>query len=446
MTAASHLQSRRILVVARQSDRFFSYWLHSFHSLGLDVQFFPLDAPQSYSDLVNVTVHRLFVPLRPRLMLRLLMEKPDQLRHFPNYEFHLSKEFHSEFVYPLAHIELPSRPAAPISEMLRRTGSILDIRPAALAKVIRRVKPDLVFSVGLDHAAIVTLRARDRFGPGFPTWLACCWRERSSKSALEGTCSPEMSRMFSSIDFFAYEGEAELTRARKYGLTGEALPFSLPTEFDFDRLAHKMPLPPSRRRTIVIDCSPDRPERAVAAIEALDSCAEILQNYMTAVCRPSHASIYEAVTRIQRRGRFPIMYQPELSAHCAPELLGSSRLYFGVPYLMDGPDLALAYSAAMGAYPIQVCEPGESNWADPGLMGSSAAPSDTEGLKSALTRALTDDDLVDRAAENNLAIARQKFSIASGGAIDRQRREMFDEIFVGPRSVRAKAEARSIVK
>ena len=44
MTAISHLQSRRVLVVADQGDQFFSYWINSLQSPGFDIHFFPLDA------------------------------------------------------------------------------------------------------------------------------------------------------------------------------------------------------------------------------------------------------------------------------------------------------------------------------------------------------------------------------------------------------------------
>jgi hypothetical protein len=375
----------------------------------------------------------MFAPLRPRLMLRLLVNHPDQLLQFPNYEGHLTNPYRTEFVYPLVHLELADRPVAPISDLLRKTGSITDVRPAALVRVIRRYKPDLVFSVGLDHASAVTLRARDRFGPGFPTWLVCAWRDQLSTAGANRTRSSELARIFSSIDFLAYEGEAELTGARKFGWTGPALPVSSPTVFDFDRLVPKASLPPSNRRTIAIDCSLDRPDYAVAVLDAMDACAESLQNYMTVVCRPSHPKIGDAVRRIQRTGRFPIMCEPQWSLQCAPELLGSSRVYFGVPHLREEPDFSLIYAATMGAFPVQICKPEESNWADPGLQGLSVAPADTEALKSLVMRVLADDELVDTAAKKNLAIGLSKFSINSADSINHQRRDLFDEIFVGPR-------------
>ena len=436
MTALSHLQSRRVLVVADQGDQFFSYWINSLQSPGFDVHVFPLDASWPSPDLNNLTIHRLFVPLRPRLMLRILMQKPDQLlQHFPNYEFHLQRRYHTEFVYPLFHIELSGHPASPISALLRKTGSMTDVRPAALARVIERVRPDLVVSIGLDHAAAVTLRARARLGPGFPAWLLCTRRERTF---APGAKHPhEISQIFSSVDFFAYEREAELLAAGKLGLNGPALPFSLPTKFDFEQLAHKMPLPPSKRRTIVIDCCPDRAESAVAAIEALESCAELLQNYMTVVCGPSHKLLDTAATRVIRTGRFPIMRERQVSMRCPPELVGSSRLYMGAAHLPDEADLALVYAAAMGAFAIRICDPDRPYLPDPSLDVLSVASTDVQGLKSAITRALTDGDLVDRAATKNLAVANRKYSINSPDAID-QRRELFDEIFVGPRAVRAR--------
>ena len=55
MTALSHLQSRRVLVVADQGDQFFSYWINSLQSQGFDVHFFPLDASWPSPDLNNLT-------------------------------------------------------------------------------------------------------------------------------------------------------------------------------------------------------------------------------------------------------------------------------------------------------------------------------------------------------------------------------------------------------
>ena len=440
MTSFSHLQFRRVLIVSTQDDPFFSYWINNFQLQGFDIHFFPLDASVPSPNLSNLTIHRLFAPLRPRLMLRLLTKNPDQLLHFPNYEFLLEQKYHTEFVYPLLHIEWPTRPTAPISALLRRTGSVADIRPAALARVIKRVKPDLIVSVGLDHAAVVTRRARDRFGPGFPAWLLSARCDRAFKAGTAHTA--EISKIFASIDFFAYEREAELSLARKFGLTGAALPFALPIEFDFSQLSHKMPLPPSRRRTIVIESTGDRTE--CAAIEAFDACDELLQNYMTTVCGPWDRMMDEAVARILRTGRFPIMRQHQPSTHCAPELIGSSRAYVATPRRADRPDLALVFAAAMGAFPIQICEPGESNLADHGLEGLSVAPADADGLKSAVTRVLTDDALVDSTAAKN-AMAHREFSTDSTEAIN-QSRELFDEIFVGPRAARTKGEVLSAAK
>jgi hypothetical protein len=281
----------------------------------------------------------------------------------------------------------------------------------------------------------VTLRARDRFGPEFPCWLVCPWRDTSLKAGARAVRPAEMSRIFSSIDFFAYEGEGELTMARRFGWNGPALPINSLTQFDFDRLASKAPLPPSKRRTIVIDCSRDRPESAAAVLGALNSCAEILQNFMTVVCSPSRAAM-EAVMRVHRGGLFPLMCESQLSSRCVPELLGSSRIYFGAPYLSDDPDFSLIYAAAMGAFPIEICNSSESNWADPDLDGLSVAPADTDGLKSVVARVLTDDGLVDKAAKKNLAIAQRKFSVTSADVINDQRRDLFEEIFVGPRALR----------
>lgn len=439
---SQHAQPRRTLVVANQSDELLRTWIGALRSFGSEIHLFPLDAARPPSDLAGVTVHRLFAPLRPRLMLRLLRRDPKQLGNFPNYESHLGNSYRSEFIYPwLLHLELPGRPAATLSRRLREDGSVADVRPRALARLIKQIQPELVLSIGLDRAAAVTRLARDRFGPDFPGWLLCTSNDRLSAQEESRLQSIEMSRIFSSIDFFAYERDAEVAIAKDCGLTGLALPVTAPSSIriDLDQLAHKIPFPPSRRRTILVDCGHDRPECALAVIEALDSCAEAIQNFMTVICGARHREIFEAVTRIRRRGRFPVMYEYQPVSTCPPELIGSSRLYFGrATATSKEAAFSWVYAAAMGAFPFQVCDGESSNWADLKLSGSSVRLGDAERLKSGIMRALTDDEFVDQAAEKNLALARRTFPTGSAvaGDSERQQREVLDEVFLGPRAVR----------
>lgn len=441
MTVVTRRLSRRVLVVARQDDPFLSYWTDGLRFSGVDIHFFPLDRLRPLADFSNLTIHRLFAPLRPRLMLRLLREKPDQLRHFPNYEFLLQQKFKTELVYPLVHVELPGAPASAISALLRKTGGGTDIRPRALARVIKRIKPDLIVSVGLEEAAPVTLRARARIGPGFPAWLLCT--RRNIESHLRAEKRSEAAQIFSAIDFFAYEAHADVDVARKLGLTGLALPLALPTRIDLDQLTHKMPLPPSRRRTITIETRGDPSERVV--LETFGLCADLLQDYMTVVYGPPYKMVDDAVTRVLRTGRFPIMRPNHQSAPGGPELVGSSRVFVAASQRGGGPDLGLLQAAALGAFPIQIGDPGRLNLSDHHLNGLAVAATDSDGLKSALTRTLTDDDLVDQAAAKNLAVVRRRYSINSAEAV-KQRRELFDEIFVGPRAVRTKGQALPVTE
>ena len=51
--------------------------------------------------------------------------------------------------------------------------SLMD--PASSPSAYGRCRPDLIHSMEFQHSGYLVLRARELYGPGFPTWLATNW-------------------------------------------------------------------------------------------------------------------------------------------------------------------------------------------------------------------------------------------------------------------------------
>jgi hypothetical protein len=62
----------------------------------------------------------------------------------------------------------------------------------------------------------------------------------------------------------------------------------------------------------------------------------------------------------------------------------------------------------MGSFPIQSCTACVDEWVQHGVSGMIVPPEDPEIIERAIRTAMTDDDLVNRAAEINWDVARSR--------------------------------------
>ncbi len=254
----------RILFVAPQTSVAALRWMAYLGAADWDAHLFPMDLGPPNPYMKNMTVHRLFAPLRPRVMLRYAATDLRQFRHFPNFEKYLFPNVQTEISFPIPIFFLSGRAVVP--RALTKTGSRSDIRPAALARTIRQVAPDIVHSLGIE-AGLVTLSARRRFGPDFPRWVISGWRNEFPPGKPPTEQNEELCRLLPWADYYGCEDAAAGATARAAGFRGELLPFMTRFEHvaETQKLGH--PLPPSQRRTVIMDASALSPATAVAAIQ-----------------------------------------------------------------------------------------------------------------------------------------------------------------------------------
>jgi len=369
----------RILFVAFQDSIHTARWISQLEGQGWDIHLFP-------STLQG----------RPHPLLRNLGIK----RHYP-----------AIFRLPLRML----RRASEIEEnqILKRwfSGDPPRLTAAWLGGVIRRVRPDIIHSLEFQHAGYLMLEARARLHGPRPPWIAGNW---GSDIYLFGKLPSHAGRVraiLESCDYYTCECERDVRLALEMGLKGTPLPV-LPNAggFDLELASHlRTPGPTSERKTVILKGYQHWAGRALVGLQAAELCAAELRGYRVVIPLASPEVQLAAELAAQRTG-VSIEVVPSCSYEEMLRLYGRARIYLGLS-ISDAISQSMLEAIVMGAFPIQSCTACADEWVADGLNGMIVPPEDPQAVAVALRRALTDDALVDQAAEYNARLARDRLDI-----------------------------------
>jgi glycosyltransferase involved in cell wall biosynthesis len=281
-------------------------------------------------------------------------------------------------------------------------------RSLCLKKVIKRVKPDIIHSLEIQRAGYLTFVARKRLGGRFPTWIVTNW---GSDIFLYGRLAAHVDKIkaiLSTCDYYSCECQRDVKLARDMGLKGEVLPV-LPNTGGFD-LNHAYKLRrkglTSSRRLILLKGYQHWSGRALVGVRAIELCRQELQGYHVALYSANNDVKIAAELVTQSTG-IPIDIIPHCSHDEMLNLFGRARLYIGLS-ISDAISTSLLEAMIMGAFPIQSYTSCADEWIENGKTGLIVPPEDPEIIAVAIRRALTDDALVDSAAEENMRVATER--------------------------------------
>jgi glycosyltransferase involved in cell wall biosynthesis len=279
-------------------------------------------------------------------------------------------------------------------------------RQAQLSRLIRRLRPDVVHSLEFQSAGYLTLESKRRLGGRFPKWIATNWGSDISLFGRLPEHQPRIRQILEECDFYSCECERDVAVARSHGLRGKALPVS-PNSGGIDlALARELRAtgPAAARRIIMLKGYQGWAGRALVGLRALARCARELAGYAIHIYAPSEevklaAGLFSADTGV------PTVVVPHGTAH--REILalhGRARISIGLS-IGDAISTSLLEALAMGSFPIQSDTSCANEWISDGRTGLIVPPEDPDAVEAALRRALYDDQLVNRAAEENWATA-----------------------------------------
>jgi glycosyltransferase involved in cell wall biosynthesis len=273
--------------------------------------------------------------------------------------------------------------------------------------IIRMIEPDIVHSMEFQHGGALALEVRQRFGPGFPRWIATNW---GSDVYLYGRLAKHretVQRILQNCDYYSCECERDVTLARSFGLRGKVLPV-VPNAggLDIHRLSFfRQPGSSSSRRVIAVKGYHWTMHRAQVALRAIEMCADVLKGYRVKVYSPMPRYMTELQAQlIAQSTGLDIELMTQVSHHEMLTLHGQARISISLS-ISDGLCTSFTEALAMGSFPIQSATACADEWITDGVSGFLVPAEEPEIIAERLRRAVLDDALVDRAAEINAEIA-----------------------------------------
>ena len=312
-----------------------------------------------------------------------------------------------------------------------------DLEGLWLARVIKQWRPHVIHTLGLVQGGEIYYSARQRYGlEGIGKWVL---QTRGGSDLTLPHLDPErkkqLAEMLRSADQIVCDNEVDLRIARELGARDTQIASIAPVPgtggLDIDGLRQRWHGPPSERRVIVWPKAYDSAwGKMLGVFEALKLCwdriqpCEIHMLSMDADSRMWFWTLPEAIRQASHtHARVP---RAEVL-----QLMPRARVMLA-PALTDGVPNSLYEAMACGAFPIvspletifPVVE-SEQNV----LFARTLYPHE---IAAALTRAMTDDALVDAAASRNLEVVRR---VASRETIRPRIIEYYEKLATGTAGV-----------
>jgi glycosyltransferase involved in cell wall biosynthesis len=264
------------------------------------------------------------------------------------------------------------------------------------------LKPDIIHSIEFQHAGYLTLQIKRELSADFPPWIVTNYGSDIYLYSRLAEHHEQIKELLANADYYTCECERDIHLAREMGFEGEVLTV-LPNAGGFD-MAHLAELRQtgavSARRTVVLKGYQNWAGRALVGLRAIALCADALKDYRVAIYSATSDVTISAELLTQSTG-LQIDIIPTCSHDEMLALFNSARVYIGLS-ISDAASTSMLEAMAMGTFPIQSCTACVDEWLVDGETGLVVPPEDPEIIAQALRRALSDDALVDNAAERNI--------------------------------------------
>lgn len=372
----------KILIVAMAESVHTARWISQIADKGFDIHLFSYDHfGLSHELLRNVTVHYTFIGTQK------------------------NKQSGVNF----KGIRLFSNIFGRVARKALRT-LFPSCRARQLKKLINEFNPDIIHSLETQKNGYLTLEAKNMIKGKFPKWIHTNWGSDISLFGKLKAHGKKIMKVLENCDYYSCECHRDLVLARQYGFKGKTFPV-LPNSGGFDISAASLLRQKgktSQRRAIMLKGYQGWAGRALVGLGALEKCRELLFGYEIYMFSVASKDVREKAELLRKDYGIRIrIVENDTSHEEILKLHGKARISIGLS-ISDAISTSLLEAIIMGSFPIQSWTSCADEWIIDGKTGILVPPEDAEIVENALRKALTDDDLVDNAAESNYKLAKDK--------------------------------------
>lgn len=284
-----------------------------------------------------------------------------------------------------------------------------------LANLVDRLRPDLVHTYTMMQAGYLALAAKTILHDRFPMWIVT----NGGSDIYHNQRFPEHARgiraVLESCDFYMAGCHRDVALARVFGFGGTVLGVEqINGGFDLRTLRTlRQPGPTSARRVIAMKGYQGPLGRALAGLRAIEQCADVLRGFRIVVYAAAD-EVHDLARTVSVSTGIPVASLPRVPHDDVMRLHGRARVSIGLS-LSDGVSISALEAMIMGSFPIQSNTSCLDEWVRDGETGLLVEPEDVDGIAAAIRRAVTDDELVDRAADANDDLTRARLDRADVG-------------------------------
>ncbi len=390
--------TKKILFVAMQNSPHACRWINSIADQEWELHLFPVNHYPVLPMLRSVTVHNPLIQIKKKDILKFL-SNPLSFKTNKN-----KNGIRYKSIYPIPVLSKINAALNKISLTIGESQTPVPLlhSPKVLADLIRKLKPDLIHSMEFQHCGYNVLEAKKYCQSDFPPWLATNWGSDIYYYRQFDDHRLQIVELLRNIDYYSCECERDVTLAKELGMTSKVMPV-MPNTGGFD-LAEIHPLremtPPSRRKLIMIKGYQHFAGRVLTALDALERCSDLAKNFHVVIFSPSSEAIARADEIMNYTAIKNITILPYAPHDQMLRMFARSRVYLGVS-VSDAISTSALEAMAMGAFPIQTNTSCCNEWFDDNVGGYLIPPDNVAVIADRLRSALSDDYLVDNAAEVN---------------------------------------------
>jgi Glycosyl transferase 4-like/Glycosyl transferases group 1 len=286
-------------------------------------------------------------------------------------------------------------------------------RANLLTREINKFQPDAIHIMETQHAGYLTDRALNgvKVKPRviLSIWGSdLFWFQRFAKHRKK------MSNLFPKVNILITECERDEALATEFGFIGKCL-YGIPASGGVDqRLLNDFNLQilPSKRKTIAIKGYSGFVGLGPQAVQSLALLVNELSGYEIVIYSCSFRTA-RTVKRIRKQSSLNIQVnlKHSMSTKQMQDLFLSARVVVGAS-LSDGLPATVKEALCTGAFPVQTNTSCAGEWLKDKVSVLLVPPNNLGALSAAILWALTDDHLVDNAAEVNRKIARDQMDLS----------------------------------